>query len=97
MISAKESLDNLINLEIQVPLLKNDVLKFLLNKGYEVKHLIVHVAASEEFLVSEPAFNYLSYTAVKNNEKPTMDDLYLDVFKREIQEILKNEIGYGKP
>lgn len=87
MISAKESSDNLIKLEIQMP--KNDVLKFLSNKGYEVKHLLVHVAAIEEFLISEPAFNYFTFTAVKNNEKPTMDDLYLDVFKREIKEILK--------
>ena len=88
MIKTTETPEDLIKLEIKLHLPKDDVIAFLQKNGYTVKHLIVQVPASEEFLISEPAFNYLTFTAVKDDSKPTMDDLYLKVFEKEIKTFL---------
>jgi len=88
MITAKETSDDLVNLEIKLHLPKEDIIAFLIKKGYTVKPFTVVVPPTEEFLISEPAFTYTTFTAMKTYEKPGYQDFYLKVFENEIKGFL---------
>ncbi|WP_312078390.1 hypothetical protein [Chryseobacterium sp.] len=88
MITAKETSDDLVNLEIKLHLPKEDIIAFLIKKSYKVKPFTVEVPPNEEFLMSEPGFTYDTFTAMKSDKKPEYYDLYLKVFEKEIKEFL---------
>ncbi len=66
-----------------------DVINYLQKKGYEIKAFSYTVPATEEFLLSEPAFLVNTFTATKDGEKQSEETEYLKVFEREINEFLK--------
>lgn len=67
-----------------------EVINFLQKKGYEVKAFSFTVPATEEFLLTEPAYQVTTFTATKNGEKQTSETLYLQVFEKEINNFLKS-------
>jgi len=91
MISLTEQKPDLIKMEIKMHIPQMDVINFLQKKGYEVRAFSIVVPASEEFLTSEPAFLFNTFTATKDDELQTEKTLYLKVFEKEIIKKL-NEI-----
>ena len=81
-----EVLDVSVNFHIP----QQNVLEFLMKKGYQVKAFLVDVPATEEFLLSEPAFTFNSFTATKSDdEKQGYHTLYDNVFEKELKSLLK--------
>ncbi|MBP7174051.1 MAG: hypothetical protein KBA33_08315 [Cloacibacterium sp.] len=80
---------DIIKMEIKMHLPQIDVINYLQKKGYEVKVFSFIVPATEEFLVSEPSFQVNTFTATKDNERQGYSTLYLNVFEKEIKELLK--------
>lgn len=68
---------------------QTDVIEFLQKKGYEIKAYTIFYPATEEFLISEPARTYTTFTATKPGEKQDENTLYDAVFEKEIKQILK--------
>lgn len=90
MITANETSEDLVKLQIKQHLPKEDVIAFLIKKGYTVKPFTVEVPPTEEFLISEPGFTYDTFTAMKTDAKPGYFDLYLKVFENEIKAFLND-------
>ncbi|SKB63563.1 hypothetical protein SAMN05660477_00399 [Soonwooa buanensis] len=88
MIHLTEIKPDLIKMEIKMHLPQMDVINFLQKKGYEVKAFFFVVPASEEFLISEPAFSVSSFTATKDGELQSEETMYLNVFEKEIKSFL---------
>ena len=82
---------DIIRMEIQMHIPQLDVINFLQKKGYEVEAFIFTVPATEEFLISEPSFTVNTFTATKPDESQSEENLFLNVFEKEIKEFL-NEI-----
>lgn len=82
---------DIIQMEIQIHLPQLDVINFLQKKGYEVKAYTLVLPATEEMLLSEPRTEIHTFTATKPDEKQSEENLFLNVFEKEIKEFL-NEI-----
>lgn len=89
MIKAIPVGNDTIKLEIKMHTPQSDVFTFLQMRGYEIKPFFFEVPATEEFLLSEPAFTVNTFTATKPGEKQGYDTLYLNVFEKEIKTFLK--------
>ncbi|WP_395974229.1 hypothetical protein [Chryseobacterium cucumeris] len=89
MINVCEIPEDFIKMEIKMHLPQIDVIRFLQKKGYEVKAFSFIVPATEELLLSEPAFQVNTFTATKNGEQQNYDTLYLNVFENELKSHLK--------
>ncbi len=81
---------DLIQMEIQMHIPQLDVINFLQKKGYEVKAYTLVFPATEEMLLSEPRTEIHTFTATKPNENQTEENLFLNVFEKEIKEFLKD-------
>ena len=82
---------DLIKMEIQMHLPQVDIINFLQKKGYEVKAYTLVFPATEEMLLSEPRTEIHTFTATKPDENQSEENLFLNVFEKEIKEFL-NEI-----
>ena len=82
---------DIIQMEIQMHIPQLDVINFLQKKGYEVKAYTLVFPATEEMLLSEPRAELHTFTATKPNENQSEENLFLNVFEKEIKEFL-NEI-----
>lgn len=82
---------DIIKMEIQMHIPQLDVINFLQKKGYEVKAFTLVLPATEEMLLSEPRTELHTFTATKQNEKQSEENLFLNVFEKEVKEFL-NEI-----
>ena len=80
---------DLIKMEIKMHLPQLDVIRFLQEKGYEVKAFSYVLPATEEFLLSEPPLLVNTFTATKPGEQQSPEKEYLKAFEREIRELLK--------
>ena len=81
--------NDIIKMEIQMHLPQLDVINFLQKKGYEVKAFTLIFPATEEMLLSEPRTELHTFTATKPNENQSEENLFLNVFEKEIKEFLK--------
>lgn len=88
MIRIKPQLET-IEMEIKLTLPQIDVINFLQKKGYEVKAFTLVFPATEEMLLSEPRTEIHTFTATKPNENQSEENLFLNVFEKEIKEFLK--------
>ena len=80
---------DIIKMEIQMHIPQLDVINFLQKKGYEVKAYTLVLPATEEMLLSEPRTEIHTFTATKPNENQTEENLFLNVFEKEIKDFLK--------
>ena len=71
-------------------LVQINIINFLQKKGYEIKGFTIFYPAVEEILVSEPAYTHYTFTATKPGEKQSENNLYLRVFEKEINGVLKD-------
>ena len=78
-----------IQMEIQMHIPQIDVINFLQKKGYEVKAYTLIFPATEEMLLSEPRTEIHTLTATKPDENQSEENLFLNVFEKEIKEFLK--------
>ncbi|RKE90030.1 hypothetical protein [Epilithonimonas arachidiradicis] len=69
---------------------QTEIFEFLQKKGYEIKGFAIINPAVEEFLLSEPAFIWHTFTATKESEVQSRDNQYLKVFESEIKALLKD-------
>ena len=84
--------NDLIQMEIKMHIPQIDVINFLQKKGYEVKAYTPVFPATEEMLLSEPRTEIHTFTATKPDESQSEENLFLNVFEKEIKEFL-NEIS----
>ena len=80
---------DIIQMEIQMHIPQLDVINFLQKKGYEVKAYTLVFPATEEMLLSEPRTEIHTFTATKPNENQSEENLFLNVFEKEIKDFLK--------
>jgi len=66
-----------------------DIINFLQRKGYEVKAFSIINPAVEEFLLSEPAFIWHTFTATKPGEEQSKENIFTNVFEMEMRDYLK--------
>ena len=89
MIRLTPKAPDLIKMEIQLNLPQMDVINFLHKKGYKVEAYTLVLPDTEEMLVSEPRTEIRTFTATKEGEKQTEENIYLNVFKKELQNMMK--------
>ena len=82
---------DIIKMEIQMHIPQLDVINFLQKKGYEVKAYTLVFPATEEMLLSEPRTEIHTFTATKDGQSQSEENLFLNVFEKEIKHFL-NEI-----
>ena len=80
---------DIIKMEIQMHIPQLDVINFLQKKGYEVKAFTLVLPATEEMLLSEPRTELHTFTATKDGQNQSEENLFLNVFENEIKEFLK--------
>ena len=80
---------DIIKMEIQMHIPQIDVINFLQKKGYEVKAYTLVFPATEEMLLSEPRTELHTFTATKPDENQSEETLFLNVFKKELQNMMK--------
>ena len=80
---------DIIKMEIQMHIPQLDVINFLQKKGYEVKAYTLVFPATEEMLLSEPRTELHTFTATKPDENQSEETLFLNVFKKELQNMMK--------
>lgn len=78
-----------VYIKMSIPI--TNVFEFLMKKGYHVQSFAFTVPATEEILLSEPAYTVTTFTATKENQKQGYFTLYDQVFQKELISIL-NEI-----
>jgi hypothetical protein len=89
MIQITEKLPDLITMDIKLTIPQTEIFQFLQGKGYEIKGFPIHTPAKEEFLITEPAHTWHTFTATKKDEEQSNENQFLKVFQKEIKEILK--------
>lgn len=80
---------DIIKMEIQMHIPQLDVINFLQKKGYEVKAYTLVFPATEEMLLSEPRTEIHTFTATKDDQNQSEENLFLNVFEKEIKDFLK--------
>ena len=81
---------DIIKMEIQMHIPQIDVINFLQKKGYEVKAFTLVLPATEEMLLSEPRTELHTFTATKPDENQSEENLFLNVFEKEMKEVLND-------
>lgn len=79
---------NDISMEINMNIPQMNILKFLSQKGYEIKAFQYSLSAEKTFLTDEIEDKICTFTATKENEEPSESNLYLKVFEKEIKALL---------
>ncbi|MBT0527110.1 hypothetical protein JZ949_09955 [Riemerella anatipestifer] len=80
---------DLIKMEITTHIPQMDIIQFLQKRGYEVKAYVYREPAEKGFLIDEPPFEWHTFTATRNGEEPGKDNLFLNVFEKELKIVLK--------
>ena len=88
MIRIKEE-QGIITMYTKAEMSQAQIIKFLQCQGYDVKGYYLNFPAQEGLLVSEPAVSRWTFTATKENEKQSNENIYTDVFEREIKRFFK--------
>ena len=89
MIKLIEKPPDLIKMEIKLTIPQTEIFQFLQSKGYEIKGFPIHYPQADEFLITEPAHTWHTFTATKKSEEQSNENQFLKVFQKEIKEILK--------
>ncbi|MDR7817098.1 hypothetical protein RIU47_03135 [Riemerella anatipestifer] len=76
-------------MEITTHIPQMDIIQFLQKRGYEVKAYVYREPAEKGFLIDEPPFEWHTFTATRNGEEPGKDNLFLNVFEKELKIVLK--------
>ncbi|MCW0509495.1 hypothetical protein [Riemerella anatipestifer] len=76
-----------IGISINVPQTK--IIDFLEKRGYEIKPYIYREPPQKGFLIDEPPFEWHTFTATKEGEAQSKDNLFLNVFEKEVKLLLK--------
>lgn len=90
MIRITEPLRDPITMKVELELSQPRILDFLAKKGYKVEAYYLELEAQDEMLISEPRISEWTFTATKGDEKPSEENIYIKVFKREIKSLLNN-------
>ena len=88
MIRIKEQ-QGIITMHARAEMSQGHIIKFLQGQGYEVKGYYLNLPAQEGLLVSEPAISRWTFTATKDSEPQSEENLYLKVFEKEIKGLLR--------
>ena len=88
MIRIKEE-QGIITMHARAEISQGQIIKFLQDQGYEVKGYYLNFPAQEGLLVSEPAVSRWTFTATKEGEKQSNENIYTNVFEREIKDFFK--------
>ena len=88
MIRIKEE-QSIITMHARAEMSQGQIIKFLQSQGYEVKGYYLNLPAQEGLLVSEPAVSRWTFTATKEGEKQSNENIYTNVFEREIKDFFK--------
>ena len=88
MIRIKEE-QGIITMHARAEISQGQIIKFLQDQGYEVKGYYLNLPAQEGLLVSEPAVSRWTFTATKEGEKQSNENIYTNVFEREIKDFFK--------
>lgn len=89
MITLQEPLID-ITMKIEMDLPQTKILEFLAQKGYQIEAYRQYLPPTEEILTSEKEWVNYTFVAVKENEAPSENNLYLKVFEKEMKELLNN-------
>ncbi|MCU7543514.1 hypothetical protein, partial [Riemerella anatipestifer] len=80
---------DLIKMEITTHIPQMDIIQFLQKRGYEIKPYVYREPAEKGFLIDEPPFEWHTFTATKEGEEQSKDNLFLNVFEKEVKNLLK--------
>ena len=80
-----------ITMKIEMDLSQPKILDYLAKKGYEIKAFCCCYPPKEEMLISESELTEWIFTATKDSEPQSKENLYLKVFEKEIKSLLKLE------
>ena len=80
-----------ITMKIEMDLSQPKILDYLAKKGYEIKAFCCYYPPKEEMLINEPEFTEWTFTATKDSEPQSKENLYLKVFEKEIKRLLRLE------
>ena len=75
-----------MKIDIDIP--QTQILEFLSRKGYRIEAYRQVIPATEEMLISEPEIINHTFVALKKDEPPNDNAIYLKVFEREIKALL---------
>ena len=78
-----------ITMKIEMDLSQPKILDYLAKKGYEIKAFRCYYPPKEEMLISEPELTEWTFTATKDSEPQSKENLYLKVFEKEIKRLLR--------
>ena len=78
-----------ITMKIEMDLSQPKILAYLAKKGYEIKAFCCYYPPKEEMLISEPELTKWTFTATKDSEPQSEENLYLKVFEKEIKRLLR--------
>ncbi|MCE3023589.1 hypothetical protein [Riemerella anatipestifer] len=76
-------------MEITTHIPQMDIIQFLQKRGYEIKPYVYREPAEKGFLIDEPPFEWHTFTATKEGEEQSKDNLFLNVFEKEVKNLLK--------
>ncbi|MDY3547338.1 hypothetical protein PG291_01820 [Riemerella anatipestifer] len=76
-------------MEITTHIPQMDIIAFLQKRGYEIKSYVYREPAEKGFLIDEPPFEWHTFTATKEGEAQSKDNLFLNVFEKELKIVLK--------
>ncbi|AKQ39421.1 hypothetical protein AS87_03565 [Riemerella anatipestifer Yb2] len=94
MIRLTPKTPDLIKMEIKTHLPQMDIIQFLQKRGYEVKAYVYREPAEKGFLIDEPPFEWHTFTATKEGEAQSKDNLFLNVFEKELKIVLKEFMNF---
>ena len=77
-------------MKVELELSQPRILDYLAKKGYRVEAYHLVMEAQEEMLVSEPKMSEWTFTATKDGEKPSEENIYIKVFEKEIKGLLNS-------
>ena len=78
-----------ITMKIEMDLSQPKILDYLAKKGYEIKAFRCYYPPKEEMLISEPELTEWTFTATKEGEKQSNENIYTNIFEREIKRFFK--------
>ncbi|MDY3521977.1 hypothetical protein PG614_10085 [Riemerella anatipestifer] len=84
----------IIKMEITTHIPQMDIIQFLQKRGYEVKAYVYREPAEKGFLIDEPPFEWHTFTATKEGEAQSKDNLFLNVFEKELKIVLKEFMNF---
>ena len=87
MIRIKPQLET-IEMEIKLTLPHETIFAFLQKKGYEIKPWL-YCYEDESFPAGKTHHERLTFTATKDGQNQSEETLFLNVFEKEMKEVLK--------